>query len=487
MSATTAPASQSLIQRLAGIDLRSLAAFRIGLGLILLWDLVTSLSGAGALYSESGTMPVAVAEQLRESPWIVSLHSLSGATAWQVALITLQIVAAVCLLVGWRTQRAVAVSWVLLCSLQARNPVVLHGGDTVLRMLLFWSLFLPLGARWSADAAQGRRSCFAEEGRVFVVASLAMLFQTAMIYWFTAALKWGNEWTRDGTAIYYALSVDQFVKTPGLWLLQFPRICHGLTFGVWWLEILGPFAAFIPWRTSWWRMAVVGAFWALHIGFAMCMRLGPFPMTMMVAWLPFVPAEFWDWMGRRSRRGAGASEPGSMHRWMQHGVVQAFALVCLFYVLLWNLRTTNRERWEGLFPMSLNPFGFALRLDQYWALFAPKPLTEDGWLVLEATQKDGTKIDLIREGREVSYEKPALISAEFRDYKWQKLEMNLYLAQNAMVRAPFCSHLVARWNENQLPERQIVSWTLNYMRELTLPHHFAVKPQRVELWRSDGK
>ena len=109
MSATTAPASQSLIQRLAGIDLRSLAAFRIGLGVILLGDLVTSLSGAGALYSEGGTMPVAVAEQLRESPWMVSLHSLSGSTAWQVALITLQIVAAVCLLVGWRTQLAVAV------------------------------------------------------------------------------------------------------------------------------------------------------------------------------------------------------------------------------------------------------------------------------------------------------------------------------------------------------------------------------------------
>jgi hypothetical protein len=484
MSATTAPASQSLIQRLAGIDLRSLAAFRIGLGVVLLWDLVTSLSGAGALYSEAGTMPLVVAEQLRESPWIVSLHSLSGATAWQVALISLQIIAAVCLLVGWRTQLAVAVSWALLCSLQARNPVVLHGGDVVLRMLLFWSLFLPLGARWSVDAAQGRRSCFAGEGRAFVVASLALLFQTAMIYWFTAALKWGNEWTRDGTAIYYALSVDQFVKTPGLWLLQFPQICHGLTFGVWWLEILGPFAAFIPWRTAWWRVAVVGAFWMLHLGFALCMRLGPFPVTMMVAWLPFLPAEFWDGMGRPPRPRAGTAESGSIHRWMQNGVAQAFALICLAYVLLWNLRTTNRERWEGVFPMSLNSFGYALRLDQYWALFAPKPLTEDGWLMLEATQKDGIEVDLLREDRAVSDEKPALISAEFRDYKWQKMEINLYLAQYAKVRAPFCGYLIARWNARQPPERQIVSWTLNYMRELTLPHNFALKPQKVELWRS---
>jgi len=334
-----APSSQSLIQRLAGIDLRSLAVFRIGLGVVLLWDLFTSLASAGALYSEAGMMPLAVAEQLRESAWIVSLHSLNGPAVWPVVLIVFQILAATCLIVGWRTQVAVAISWALLCSLQARNPVVLHGGGIVLRMLLFWSLLLPLGARWSVDEARGRRSFFAAEGRVFTVAALALLFQTAMIYWFTAALKWGNEWTRDGTAIYYALSA--------------------------------------------------------------------------------------------------------------------------------------------------NAFGFALRLDQYWALFAPKPLTEDGWLVLEATQREGTKIDLIREGRPVSYEKPALISAEFRDHKWQKMEINLYLAQHAKVRAPFCRHLAARWNARQPPDKQVVSWTLVYMKELTLPHGFAVRPQKVDLWRSD--
>ena len=35
--------------------------------------------------------------------------------------------------------------------MESRNPIILHGGDIVLRMMLFWSLFLPLGARWSAD------------------------------------------------------------------------------------------------------------------------------------------------------------------------------------------------------------------------------------------------------------------------------------------------------------------------------------------------
>ena len=33
---------------------------------------------------------------------------------------------------------------------------------------------------------------------------------------------------------------------------------------MWWLEIVGPFAAFMPWRAAWWRIAVVGAFW-MHL------------------------------------------------------------------------------------------------------------------------------------------------------------------------------------------------------------------------------
>ena len=68
-----------------------------------------------------------------------------------------------------------------------------------------------------------------------------------------------------------------------------------------------------------------------------------------------------------------------------------------------------------------------------------------------------TKVDLIRGGRPVSYDKPARCSAEYRDCKWQKLEMNLYLAQYAAVRAPFCDHLVGKWDAGQPHARQAVA------------------------------
>ena len=36
----------------------------------------------------------------------------------------------------------------MLTGIDNRNPLVIDGGDDFLRMLLFWGLFLPLGARW---------------------------------------------------------------------------------------------------------------------------------------------------------------------------------------------------------------------------------------------------------------------------------------------------------------------------------------------------
>ena len=481
------PAPQTVIQRLAGIDLRALATLRIALAVLLLWDTFTALINAGAFFTEAGVLPLSVARQLRESEWMLSLHDL-GSTALVTALLLVQLGAALCLLAGWRSQLAALVCWLLLCSLQTRNPAVLHGGDTALRLLLFWSLLLPLGARWSLDALAGRTSVFFPAGRIFTAASLALLMQVAFIYWFTAVLKWGHEWTRDGTAVYYALSADQFVQSPGLLLLGFPDLCRALTFAVLWLELAGPFLAFLPWQTARLRIAVVAAFWLLHLGLALCLRLGPFPFVMMAAWLPFLPTEFWDWLGKKfrqpERRMAAHSQP--CDRWMNHGLAQALALICLVYVTLWNLRTVHFERWVRVLPTWANAPAYLLRLDQYWALFAPRPLKDDGWLVLEAVLADGSRVDLLRDGRPVSFDKPSRISAEYPDFKWHKLGMNLPLARYVPVRAAFGNYFSTKWNNAPPPEQRVVSWTLIHMRELTLPQGNALRPERVELARSEN-
>ena len=36
-------------------------------------------------------------------------------------------------------------------SLHARNPVIQHRGDELFRLLLMWTMFLPVGQRFSVD------------------------------------------------------------------------------------------------------------------------------------------------------------------------------------------------------------------------------------------------------------------------------------------------------------------------------------------------
>lgn len=468
-------ASQGL-QRIAGVDLRSLAVFRMGLGALIFWDQLHALCNVQLFYSDVGVLPrtLLLATFPQGSQW--SLHVLGGSVLFQSILIIAAMLAAIGIILGWRTRWNLLIAWVLTISLHTRNPAVLYGADTVLRMMAFWSLFLPLGACWSLDS---RRGINREPNPHTSMASLAILLQVAMIYWFTAALKYGDEWTRDGTAIYYVLMADQFVRRPGVWLLQNDALCHGLTFCVWWLEMVGPFFAFIPWRTSMWRIAVIVAMALLHVGLAMCLRIGYFPYAMLLLWVLFVPACVWSSL---SRRWSCFAEPSTQPPPLAlRFATQSVIALLLTSVLVWNLWTLNPTRWANGLPPPLRGLAELLRLDQNWALFAPSPITDDGWMILDAELYDGTHIDLLRHGQTVSFAKPHDLSAEYPDWKWHKLEVNLVTPGFATLRQPFGDALARRWCIEHAGATRVRRWTLWFVREETLPHHLAFTPQPIEL------
>lgn len=91
-------------------------------------------------------------------------------------------------------------SWALCLSLWARNPAICGYADTLLRMLLFWSMFLPLGARASLDAR--RRGGPRDAGPVVSLAGAAMMLQVAFVYFFTAMQRTGSDWRSDFSAIH---------------------------------------------------------------------------------------------------------------------------------------------------------------------------------------------------------------------------------------------------------------------------------------------
>ena len=106
---------RQLAPRIFAIDLRSLAALRIGLGAVLLADLAYRAIDLEAHYADTGVLPrAALRATLRDPSAMWSLHALSGAWTAQLVLFALAAVAAVALLIGYRARLAAALSWLLL-------------------------------------------------------------------------------------------------------------------------------------------------------------------------------------------------------------------------------------------------------------------------------------------------------------------------------------------------------------------------------------
>ena len=289
----------SLTARLFSADTRSLSLFRVGLALLLLADLVTRAPSLTAFYTDAGVMPRGFVIDNLQDVWSFSLHLASGQVYFQAFLFVCAGLAALLLLVGYRTRLMTFVSWALLASLHVRNPEVLSSGDILLRVLLFWGLFLPLGLHGSVDRARATNEQSVPE-RVLSVATAAVLVQAASVYLFTWLLKTGGPW-RDGSAVRLALNWDQGTTWFGRALLELPPPLLLLTtHGVVWFELLGPLLLFAPMFTARVRLALLPLFVLMHLTFGVAMVLGTFPFVSAVSLVPFLPTAFW-----RAFRGGG--------------------------------------------------------------------------------------------------------------------------------------------------------------------------------------
>lgn len=287
-----------------GCDLRTLALFRINLGLLIVVDLVLRSRDLVAHYTDHGVLPRA--EMLYTiGTWVPSLHLVSGSATLQIVMFLLAAAVGVALLVGYRTRLATLLSWILLLSLQNRNNMLLQGGDMLLLLLLFWGMFLPLGARFSVDHAL-ERDPVPRSDQFFSAATVALLVQCMCVYFFSALLKSDPAYIPDGTAVYQALQLDTYATPLGQWLLNFPTVLMVLTYFVWTLELVGPFAIFTPVLFVPLRLLLMILFIAMHVGFFLCLEIGLFPFVSITSLLTFTPAAVWVWLQRRLERGGSS-------------------------------------------------------------------------------------------------------------------------------------------------------------------------------------
>lgn len=332
--------------RFPALDLRSLAVFRIGLGAIVLADLAGRVGDRATLYASEGLATL--------GGW--PLYGAGTSPALVTALFAIHAAAAVALVLGVRTRLAAAATWLLLVCLHHRSPFVLNAGDALLRLLLLWSMFLPLGARFALDARRAAPVAVL----VRSPATLALAVQVVSVYAFTLILKSGGAWWPSGSALYLALSNVALATGLGHALTAWPSLLRALTYAALVIEATAPLLLIAPGARC--RLAGAAALVGLHLGIALVLRVGLFPLVSIVAVLPFLPPALWR------DRGAAACSGGSSPRALR--ALHAVCLICLVGLLVDDVATVAPSARP---PRPVAAALAAVGLDHRWDMFAPHP------------------------------------------------------------------------------------------------------------------
>ncbi|PSP86441.1 HTTM domain-containing protein [Halobacteriales archaeon QS_1_68_17] len=482
-----------------------MAAFRVALGVVLLADLALRARWLGAFYTDAGVLPRAALRARRPGYHALSIHALSGEAWVQALLFAVAAAFALALLAGYRTRPATVASFVLLVSLQARNPFVLNSGDVLLRHLLLWGAFLPLGRRWSVDASGGDPGKATGPERVAGVASAGLLCQVVLVYAVNAALKLRGDGWVAGRAVRYAFSLDAFTVLLGNYLADYPALL--VAFDRLWLGLLvcSPLLILL---TGWGRAALAAAFAAMHAGIALTIGVGVFPAVSVTALLPFVPGRAWDaaersavgralsrrtgtgramrsvrraTRSRRSGRESNTGASGIVRRIVRQKptiavvpmpgtpgidragraarrLAPAVAAVLLFAMLAWNAATV------GLVPVPGGVQSVADPADRRWDMFAPYPPRADGWYVVPGRLESGRQIDAFQRGP-LAWDRPPDPARTYPTARWRKYLGNVRRADDDGLRRAFAAYLCRRWNADHSDD--LVGLAVYYVEQPT--------------------
>jgi hypothetical protein len=475
-------------------DLRALALMRVAVSVVVLLDLAIRCGDLEAFYSDTGAVPLSMLFQHSWNDYFISIHAISGMWQVQLVLFLLAMFFAVMLFLGYRTRLFTLLSWFMMLSLHNRNSLILQGGDDLLRMVLFWAIFIPWGNRYSCDALLSRQTPPALNFRS--VATIAYLLQLCYIYTGSALLK-GDEWNSSYTAMYYVYGLNQVAYPFTEYVFYYPELLKKLTFVAYYFELLVPFLFFIPFKHQWFRFLGVAFIILFHALNASTLFIGLFPLIGMATCLGMLPAMVmnrFDSIAVTLKRHVSGSfyiiakTLRTVVPWRENAardlpvltnVRTALLIFLTVFVFDWNF--SNLSFIQSKLSDSLRPVGYILRLDQNWGMFAPGVFKDDGWYVMEGITEKEERFDIFRNGKRTDYRKPASITAMFKNDRWRKYTENLILSYNAFMRGYFCNYYRRVWNESH-EDQKIKTLQIIYMSEFTLPDYHYSKPEKEILW-----
>jgi hypothetical protein len=297
------------------VDRRSLGITRIYLGGLFLYDLVRRVPGMTTWYTNDGLLPNHTHLWRPAANQMFSLMFSASYPGEAAVLFTLFGLAFLSFMVGFKTKIAHILSFIGIVSLHSRCVFLENGGDVVLNLACMWTLFLPMGDRFSVDAVRKslrlRRERTIDElndraslprntdpARSLVV--LAILLELSIIYYFNALSKTGSTWKR-GTAVHYVLYQERMVTWFGYVIRDHVNYAMSrfMSFVTLILEVTAPLFILSPVARGFTRRFAIIALPAMHLAFASMLNVGMFSFNML-AWFPMLlTAEDWEIIRRR--------------------------------------------------------------------------------------------------------------------------------------------------------------------------------------------
>ncbi len=433
---------------------------RIGIATIIIADLLIRGSDLTAHYTDEGLWPTKLIHNFGWKTGNWSLHELSGSYAWVLSIFILHFIFALFLLFGYKTKIATLIVWLLTISLHNRNLFIQQSGDDLLRLLLFWGLFLPWHTYYSLDSKKQaitlKQNTFANIGYMLFISS---------VYFFTVSLKTSTEWRSEGSAIYYALSLEQLRLPTGDLLYQFPLLMKVLTWFVFYAELAIPILILWPAKKGNLRLLAFILILVLHTGIGLTLYVGLFFIINMVGAIALLPKKIMDKIEEKFK----LKKEAVVLRLKKNLAINYFSnSICIMVIAISitiNLSSVNwfgyELRKEVWYPVNV------FRLDQYWGMFSPSILKKDGWFVYHGMDSVGRQYDLYRDNDYVDYKKPEHIVKMYKSDRWRKLAENMQKDDFTFLRPQYCRYIIKKWNEEH-PNKQMNMLNLYYMEKINL-------------------
>lgn len=307
-----------ILESFVRIDARSLGLFRIAMALVLIGDLFRRWIWLRVFYSNEGVLPNHNhIFNLRDKPQVWSfLHAFStpGENFFAFTLILFVYLG---FLVGYKTRVFHTLALLCLVSLGSRNILLENQGNFAATALVFFTLFLPLGSRYSIDACVALIDMQDEKNAADLndrkspseteiaatrapgwsplsFAALAVTLQIALILVSSALWHRTDTW-KAGEALHRALFVERWVSDLGAAMRGAPvGLLKGLSFFLMAVEWAVPALIFIPVARKVTRGVATGLLVAYALILGLFFSFGLYAWSLLAAAALLVPRETWE-------------------------------------------------------------------------------------------------------------------------------------------------------------------------------------------------